>query len=181
MRPRSERRARFLRSIILPSLLLLAAGCGEAPASADRPAQPTGASTLLQPQGFVTDAAGLLDAPTKQRLTDRLKALEKATGHQLVIVTTPSLEGQDILFYAVDLGRRWGIGRKGHDDGVIVLVAPRERKVRITVGYGLESTLTDPRCAEIIQRDMIPAFTKGDYAGGLERAVDSLVARLRPA
>ncbi|WP_285020310.1 TPM domain-containing protein [Novosphingobium sp. fls2-241-R2A-195] len=172
-------RSKLLIALAAP---LLAVGCDGAPAGTPSDTAAADVRQLGAPivqTGFVTDAAGVLDDAAEQRLTARLHALEQVTHHQMVIVTTPSLGGEDILFYTVDLARRWGIGRKGHNDGVVVLVAPNERKVRISVGYGLESTLTDPRCKEIIEQDMLPTFKQGDFAGGLERGVDSLVALLR--
>lgn len=163
---------------LLPfALLLLTVGC-EAPARpvAESSTQPAGEELRLQ--GRVNDAAGVLDVAVEQRLTAQLQALEAATGHQMVVVTTPSLGGEEISRYSLALGRRWGIGRREQNDGVIVLLAPAERKVRIEVGSGLEKTLTDPLCKEIIEHDMLPLFKQDDMAGGLERGVASLTAKL---
>jgi uncharacterized protein len=103
--------------------------------------------------------------------------LEAATGRQFVVVTVPTLGGQDIAVFTRDLGRHWGIGRKGHNDGVILLVAPAERKVRIAVGYGLERILTDALCGEIIAEKILPRFRQGDLPGGIQSGADALVAR----
>ncbi|WP_238538964.1 YgcG family protein [Novosphingobium sp. AP12] len=138
--------------------------------------QPAGEALRLQ--GRVNDAAGLLDEAAERRLADRLRTLEDRTGHQMVVVTAPSLGGKDIAEYTLDLARRWGIGREGHDDGVVVLVAPGERRVRIEVGRGLEKTLPFAVCYTVIQHDMLPRFTSGDFAGGLDHGTASLIAKL---
>ncbi|HUD30730.1 MAG TPA: TPM domain-containing protein [Novosphingobium sp.] len=169
------------RGLLAPALLLLCCGCA-APTTAGEPpfAESTrqAAGEELRLQGRVNDAAGVLDEATERRLADRLRALEDRTGHQMLIVTAPSLGGTEISEYAFDLANRWGVGRKGHDDGVVVLVAPRERKVRIEVGRGLEKTLPFPVCYAVIRDDMLPRFKSGDFAGGLDHGVDSLVAKL---
>ena len=114
--------------------------------------------------GRVTDAAHILTASDAASLTGQSEALEKATKHQLVVVTVPSLGGQDIALYTRNLARAWGIGRKDFNDGVVVLVALNEHKVRIAVGYGLEQVLTPAVCSEIIERDMVPSFKAGNRA-----------------
>ena len=129
--------------------------------------------------GRVTDAAHILSAAERSALTIKSERLERATQHQMVVVTIPSLGGRDIADFARDLGNSWGIGRKGYDDGVILLVAPHERKVRIAVGYGLEKTLTSSVCQKIIDESILPRFRKGDLAGGIEAGTDALVKRLR--
>ena len=93
--------------------------------------------------GRVVDDAGVLDASTQSQLTDMLAAHERATGEQVVVVTLDSLQGFSIEDYGYQLGRYWGIGQKGKNTGAILIVAPKEHKVRIEVGYGLEGTLTD--------------------------------------
>ncbi|GGN46792.1 hypothetical protein GCM10011349_14370 [Novosphingobium indicum] len=96
----------------------------------------------------------------------------------MVLATTPSLNGEEISDYAQKLGNRWGIGRKEHDDGVIILVAPNERKVRIAVGYGLEKTLTNAFCGQVIADDMLPRFKEGDFAAGVEAGVAAISAKI---
>ncbi|MCT2400727.1 TPM domain-containing protein [Novosphingobium mangrovi (ex Huang et al. 2023)] len=162
---------------ILP-LLLLAGGCGGGANQASAAASSQSASDTLRLQGRVTDAANILAADVERRLSARLQRLEEATGHQMVVVTTPSLGGEDIATYTRALGNRRGVGRKDYDDGIIVLIAPQERKTRIAVGYGLEKVLTDAACAEVIRDDMIPHFRKGNFASGVEAAVASLSAKL---
>ena len=112
------------------------------------------------------------------QLTSTLAALEKRTGHQMVVVTVPDLGGQPIEDYARNLGNRWGIGRKEYNDGVVILMAPRERKIRISVGYGLESKLPNSLCQSIIDEAMLPRFRANDYAGGLAAGVDALITHL---
>ena len=96
----------------------------------------------------------------------------------MVVVTVPSFGGLDVATFATNLSNDWGIGREGHNDGVLVLVAPNERKVRIAVGLGLEKTLTNDLCKQIIDEEMLPRFRNGDLPGGIEEGVDLLIARL---
>ena len=127
--------------------------------------------------GRVVDDAGVLSSDTQQRLTALLAEHEQQTGNQVVVVTLKSLEGTSIEDYGYQLGRAWGIGKKGKDNGVLVIVAPNEHKTRIEVGYGLEGTLTDAQSALIIQDVMLPFFRKGDYDSGvLAGTVDVLRA-----
>ncbi|MCJ1960630.1 TPM domain-containing protein [Novosphingobium mangrovi (ex Hu et al. 2023)] len=128
--------------------------------------------------GRVVDAANILSAQEEDVLSDRLAALEARTGHQMVVATTPDLQGQAIAHYSLALARAWRIGRAHHDDGVLILVAPHEKSARIEVGYGLEDQLTDPLCAEIMDDVMVPRFRKSDYAAGLSAGVDALIALL---
>lgn len=124
------------------------------------------------------DGADLLDLATEQLLTLKSEALEKATSDQLVVVTLPSLEGQTIEAVGLSLGRRWGVGQKELDNGVLLLVAPNERKVRIEVGYGLEALLTDERAGAII-REQVELFRKGRESDGIVLGVDRIDALLR--
>ena len=128
--------------------------------------------------GRVVDNAELLTADQRTGLTRRLASLEAATRHQFVIVTVSSLYGQKIEDFGLRLGRTWGIGRKNINDGVLLIVAPNERKVRIEVGYGLEKTLSDPVCAKIIRDEILPRFRAADMAGGIEAGAALIIARL---
>lgn len=125
--------------------------------------------------GRVVDQAGLLDAGARAQITEKLAALEQKTGTQLVVVTLASLDDYDIADYGYQLGRAWGIGQKGKNNGVLLIVAPKERKVRIEVGYGLEGALTDLQSDLIIRNDILPRFRAGDFPAGIERGVDDLV------
>ncbi|MES2056230.1 MAG: TPM domain-containing protein [Pseudomonadota bacterium] len=157
------------------ALLLLLAGCGES-APAKNVAPPGYQFPALT--GRVVDAAALLSPADKSALEIKSATLEKATGHQLVVVTVASLGGHSIEMYGVNLGRTWGIGRKGFDDGVLLIVAPNERKVRIEVGYGLESALRDEEAGAIIQSAILPAFRTGDYPRGVSAGVDGIIREI---
>jgi uncharacterized protein len=128
--------------------------------------------------GRVVDQAQILDAAARMRIEGKLEQLESKTGSQLVVVTLRSLQGYDISDYGYRLGRSWGIGQKGKNNGAILLVAPNERRVRIEVGYGLEGTITDAVSRLIIENAILPRFRTGDFAGGIERGVDDLVLLL---
>jgi uncharacterized protein len=125
--------------------------------------------------GRVVDGAGVLSQDAQDRLSAMSQALEKKTGDQLVVVTLKSLGGYDIAQYGYQLGRHWGIGQKGKNTGVLLIVAPNEHQVRIEVGYGLEGTLTDAQSALIIENIVKPAFRRGDYDGGTLAAAASIL------
>ena len=137
-------------------------------------AQPTSPTLVLA--GWVTDAANLLTPAEEVTLSKRLAAFEARTGHQLVVVTVPTLNGQNVAKYSLALAIRWGIGRKGYNDGLMLLVAPNERKVRIEVGLGLERALPDALCAKILQDDVLPRFRDGDYPTGINAGVTALMS-----
>ena len=165
------------RALLLPLLWAALAGCSGEPAAADAPArQAQGEFPALT--GRVVDKADLIAPEMEQALAERLALLERRTTDQFVIVTVPTLGGRDIADYSRDLGKSWGIGRKDEDNGVLLVVAPNERRVRIAVGYGLESTLTNARAQAIIDERLLPAFRAGDYedaiVGGAERIVETL-------
>lgn len=128
--------------------------------------------------GRVVDEAHLLSPQTVQKLDGELAQLEAQTGHQLVVVTVPDLQGQAIEDYGYQLGRTWAIGRKGVDDGAILLVAPSERKVRIEVGYGLEPVLTDALSNLILQRKVLPQFKQGRMEQGIVDGTEALIQQL---
>jgi uncharacterized protein len=125
--------------------------------------------------GRVVDQAGILDAAARSRLDTKLQELESKTTTQLVVVTLRSLGGYDIADYGYQLGRHWGIGQKGKNNGALLIVAAGDRKVRIEVGYGLEGTLTDAVTRLIIDHAILPRFRAGDFAGGIERGTDDIV------
>lgn len=128
--------------------------------------------------GRVVDAAGILSPETRAALEPRLAELEARSGIQLVVATVPSLEGEEIEPYANALFRAWKLGQAGTDNGVLLLVAPAERRVRIEVGYGLEGTLTDALSSVIIANAITPRFRAGDFSGGVSRGVDDIVTVL---
>src|SRR5882757_1375322 len=128
--------------------------------------------------GRVVDDANILSSETKADLTQKLAALEQKTSRQLVVVTIPSLGGYEISDYGYQLGRAWGIGQAKLNNGVLLIVAPAEHKVRIEVGYGLEPIVTDALSSVIIQNAVLPKFKAGDYNAGVEGGVDALIQQL---
>ncbi len=121
--------------------------------------------------GRVVDEAALLSAQDKAELESTLAALEAKASDQLVVVTLKSLQGYAIEDYGYRLGRAWGIGQKGLDNGVLLIVAPNERQVRIDVGRGLEPQLTDALTRIIIENAILPAFRRGSFADGIKAGV----------
>jgi len=149
-------------------LLALAASLSALPAKAAEP-------TFPELTGRVVDDAQLLGPDVEEELTNELKALEHKSSDQLVVVTLPSLQGYPIEDYGYQLGRHWGIGTAKLNNGVLLIVAPNEHKVRIEVGYGLEGRLTNEICALILQDDVLPHFRKGDFAGGVTQGVEGII------
>lgn len=129
--------------------------------------------------GRVVDEAGLLSASERQSLDATLQKFEQATGNQVVVVTLRSLQGVPIEDYGYQLGRTWGIGRAGKNDGVLLIVAPKERKVRIEVGYGLEGALTDAQSRLIIEQFILPAFRSGQYGPGIVAGTGAILKVLQ--
>lgn len=128
--------------------------------------------------GRVVDNADLLDARTERELTELLAAHEQATTNQVVVVTLSNLQGQVIEDFGYQLGRAWGIGQKDKDNGVILLVAQQERRVRIEVGYGLEGTLTDAISANIIHSIILPKFKQAQFNDGIREGTLAIIAAL---
>jgi uncharacterized protein len=128
--------------------------------------------------GRVVDDAHILSDAARDRITALSKAHEAATTNQVVVLTVPTVGDASIEEYAVKVFEAWKLGQKGRDNGVLVVVAPQDRKMRIEVGYGLEETLTDGAAGEIIRTWMTPAFKAGDYDKGIEDGVAAIVARL---
>lgn len=125
--------------------------------------------------GRVVDQAGLLDAAAESALTEQLAAHEAETSNQVVVVTVDSLDGLDEADYALKLGREWGIGTEENNNGVVFLVAPNERKVRIEVGYGLEGAIPDGLAGQIIDRNILPSFKEDDYSNGIQSGVTAIL------
>ena len=139
-----------------------------------------GAQDFPELTGRVVDAASILADFKEAELSTKLEAVEAETQKQFVIVTIPDLEGYDIADYGYRLGRHWGIGDAERNDGVLLIVAPNERKVRIEVGYGLDGELTDAWSSFIIQTYILPRFKVGDMAGGMDAGADAIIARIAP-
>ena len=128
--------------------------------------------------GRVVDNAHVLSADAVQKLDGELAQLEATTGHQLVVATVPDLQGVEIEDYGYQLGRTWALGKKGVNDGVILLVAPKERKVRIEVGYGLEPVLTDALTSVILTTKVLPQFKAGHMEQGVVDGAEAIVQQL---
>ncbi len=128
--------------------------------------------------GRVVDQANILPADTRSAIELKLADLESKSGIQLVVATVKSLEGQEIEPYANELFRTWKLGQKDKNNGVLLLVAPNEHRVRIEVGYGLEGTLTDALSKIIITNAITPRFKTGDFAGGVSRGIDDIITVL---
>jgi uncharacterized protein len=127
------------------------------------------------PAGFVNDFADVIDDEAQQTLEQRLTAFEKETSNEISVATINSLQGDYIENFAEKLFKEWGIGQKDKDNGVLVLVAVEDRKMRIEVGYGLEGALTDAQSNWIINNEMKPAFQQGDYGAGIAAAVNEII------
>ncbi|MEE9691010.1 TPM domain-containing protein [Aeromonas hydrophila] len=136
------------------------------------------APTFPALSGRVVDEANLMSRKQAHQLTQQLAAFEKRSGIQLVVVSIDTLAGDTIEEYGYQLGRHWGIGQKGKDNGVLLLIAQDERKVRIEVGYGLEGALPDAIAANIIQTRILPAFKRGDMVAGVVAGSQAIMQAL---
>jgi len=128
--------------------------------------------------GRVVDDANILLPDVKAQLTAKLADLEDRTQRQLVVVTLPSLQGYEIEDFGYQLGRAWGIGQKKLNNGVLFIVAPNEKRVRIEVGYGLEPILTDALSSVILNSTVLPKFRDGDMQGGVVDGTNAIVQQL---
>jgi uncharacterized protein len=136
------------------------------------------ALTFPKLSGRIVDDADIIPAQIRAALTEKLASLEDKSGIQFVVATVDSLQGEEIEPYANRLFRYWQLGQKEKNNGVLLLVAPNERRVRIEVGYGLEGTLTDALSKIIITNAIAPRFKAGDFGGGIERGVDDVITVL---
>ena len=142
-------------------------------------ALPASAQDFPKLTGRVVDAANILTAEQVQQITQLSDQVEKASSRQLVVATVPDLQGYAIEDYGYRLGRAWGIGQKNANNGVILLVAPKERRVRIEVGYGLEPIMTDALSSVIINQDILPRFRDGDMGGGVVAGAQAIAEQLK--
>lgn len=144
---------------------------------------PAAAQNFPALSGRVVDQADLLDPAQEAALTAKLQGLETQSNRQLVVATISDLQGYDIADYGYRLGRQWALGQDGKgetekDNGVILIVAPNERKVRIEVGYGLEPILTDGLSSSIVRNDITPQFKAGNFPAGINAGVDRITTQL---
>ena len=126
------------------------------------------------PPVLVTDLAGKLSPEQKKALEDKLVAIDDASSNQIAVVILPTLEGNPIEEYATKLFREWGIGNKKSRNGVLLLIAIQEKKIKIETGYGLEGALPDITCNSIIENDLQPAFRQKAYYEGIDKATDNI-------
>jgi uncharacterized protein len=135
------------------------------------------------PPRLVNDFAKMLSSDEVNSLERKLVSFNDSTSTQIAIVTVTSLEGTDITEFAQQLAEKWGIGQKGLNNGVLILVKPKTEDsrglVKIAQGYGLEGVMPDLICSEIVDREIIPSFKNGDYYGGLDKATNTLMSLAR--
>jgi uncharacterized protein len=141
-------------------------------------AAPAAAQNFPELTGRVVDQANIIPDGEEAELTQKLAALQQASSRQLVVATVSDLQGYPIEDYGYQLGRKWGIGQKEANNGIILLVAPNDRKVRIEVGYGLEPIVTDALSSTIVDDQILPAFKEGDYPRGIRQGADALIQQL---
>lgn len=142
-------------------------------------AMPVMAQSFPALTGRVVDQANIIPDDREAAMNQKLEQLEKTTGRQLVVATIADLEGRDVSDYGYRLGRQWGIGSKAENDGVLFLIAPNDRRMNISVGYGLEPVLTDALSGRIIRDVVTPPFRDNDFAGGIEAGVNAIAAQLQ--
>ena len=158
---------RFGVGVITAAVLLLCVG-GNA-----------GALEVPQLRGRVNDYANMIPPDAESRIDSISRDLESSDSTQLVVLTVPSLEGDDLEGFSIRVAEQWGIGREEYDNGVLLLVAQAERRIRIEVGYGLEGALTDLQAGRIIDYEITPYFKKGQFGEGLVRGSEAIAATVR--
>ncbi len=126
--------------------------------------------------GRVVDGAGMIPSGTASRIEAKLADLEARTGIQVAVLTVPSLQDEALEDYTIRVVDTWKLGQKDKDTGVLLFVAQQERRLRLEVGYGLESVLTDAMSRRVLDNIMTPSFKQGDFGGGIERGVDAVIA-----
>ncbi len=132
------------------------------------------------PQRYVTDASNALSNSTIEEVEVKLGSFERATGHQIVVYVAPSTGGVPLETYTAQTAQTWRIGRKGKDDGAVLFLFTKDRKVRIEVGYGLEGSLTDAQSSQIINDKMVPLLRANDLDGAVNAGVDGMLAAIDP-
>jgi uncharacterized protein len=163
------RRPRTTRAVLLLGAVLFALTSMVVTAHAATIAVP-------QPQGFVSDFAGVLDAGTKARLTGVIRELKEKTGAEIAVVTVRTTKPETAFDYAMAIAEQWKPGSKGKDNGVVFLIATDDRELQIVTGYGVEGPLPDGKVGEIRDRIVVPAFRAGDYARGISDATTTMAS-----
>lgn len=164
---------------LLALLALLLAGPLAAQEAGTRLSQRNVAEGLPpRPSGPVYDGANVIDLAAEQALDRRLRDYNRETGRAVIVATVPDLAGQTIEMYAVELFETWGISGERTDEGVLLLVAPEQRELRIETGYGTTATLTDALSGRIIRDTIVPRFREGDFSGGIVAGVDAIISVL---
>jgi len=158
------RSANLARGVLLTVLMALAAHAVEPP--------------VPQPQGYVTDLAGVIPPDARQRMTQTIQALKDKTGAEIAVLTIPTTEPLDDFTYAMRVADAWKVGRKGQDTGVLIVLVTQDRKLRILTGYGVEGMLPDGLVGAIQDREMVPSFRAGRLGEGLERGVAAIAERI---
>lgn len=157
--------SRYILAILLTLVTAFASFAGDD----DFPPKPN-------PPRLVNDLAGIMNAEEREQLETKLLEYEKSSSTQITIVTIKSLGSYEVAQYAIELGNRWGVGKKGKDNGVLILASVDDRKVNISTGYGLEGALTDATCGRIIRNEIVPNFKSGNYYAGFDAASDAVIA-----
>ena len=156
-----------LKSLLLVLALLILSIC------------PAAALEVPKLQGRVNDLAGLISRGTEAELEGRIAELESSDSTQLVILTVTSLEGEVLEEYSIKVAEEWGIGQKGYDNGVLLLVSKNDRAVRLEVGYGLEGSLTDLLAGRIIDNEILPNFSAGRFDAGFLKGIEAVTAAVK--
>jgi uncharacterized protein len=136
------------------------------------------AQQIPAPQGFVTDTAGVIDAPTEAKIDALALELQQKTGAEIAVLTVDSTEPLDDFTYAMQVADTWKVGKKGDDSGLLVLVAVQDRTVRVVTGYGVEGVLPDGLVGNIQDREMVPEFRAGRMGEGIWRGVAAMAQRI---
>ena len=180
MRPAPRFRLAAALAIAPLFIAPIAAAAAASPASAAAASDSAASDSAAFPayQGYVTDASGVLDASDIARLDALSQELDEKTSAELAIAIVPSFQPLDPSDYAVKLFGRWGVGRKGKDNGILITVATQDHRLWIEVGYGLEGTIPDAIASRIYREVLQPAFRQNDYAGGLYAAASEIAARI---
>lgn len=181
----SKRAAQMVKPLVVIAAALSLSACQYFVAPEEQPGFAASAEPVSQVGGpnpdWVADAAEIIPDAAEAALRAKVMKLEEKTGHQLVVVTVPDMGGQTVEDYTIQLARKWGVGRKDHDDGVMLLVAPKERRLRIEVGYGLECDMPNKDTKAIIDENITPSFKTGDFVGGIEAGVSKLTEMMEAA